>query len=583
MADCGAAGTALDRAARFVEAASNGGVASKQAVGSILGHVTVGSQNHGAISNNSPDFLIMPGNDSFLYTPARGASAPPTFVAPSAHMPLGVAAMDSIWNQQHQPYNIMNGPPLQHNPHVMHQLQHQHHPFMLQGPPPSMMNQHLSFIHHQEQQRHFFIQQEMAARARMQMFEMGQRQAELASTMQPHYDSKHVVAQESIPLTTEEDVANRWHEGLEEDVQAELEGDTIGHEGIVSGATIDELAAAWAQAEDDYEREVANLWTGDPQVGEEPPLSYEFTHKDSQPPEQDKDRDWLNEGMQQFREGNIREAIYLFEMELQHHNPDNATAWKMLGRCHAENDQDRQAIACLEQAVERDPYSSEALLALGVSYVNELDHDRALLNLKAWITHNPKFAGLDLSEDVYGAATTATTDGRESAFEEVQRLLLRALEFDPTDAADVHEALGVVYNVSRDYEAAVASFRKAIDARPDDYQLWNKLGATLANSNQSDKALPAYHQALQLKPKYARAWLNMAISHSNLQNYDEAARCYLQTISLNPSAVHCWSYLRIALSCSERWDLIPFAASQDLKAFRDHYDFILYNTESSLS
>jgi peroxin-5 len=455
-------------------------------------------------------------------------------------------------------------------PHVMPQ---HHQPFMMHNH-PSMMSHHLSFIQHQEHQRNLLLQHEMAARAQMHMMELSR--AELASTLKRNHNSMPLVAADNIPITTEVDVANRWHEGLEDDVKAELEGENLGHEGVANGATIDELTAAWAQAEAEYERDMSNLWVGDSQVGEEPPLSYEFTNKDL-PPEQQKDRDWLEEGIRHFREGNIREAIYSFEMELQHHNPDSATAWKMLGRCHAENDQDRQAIACLEQAVERDPYCTDALLALGVSYVNELDNDRALLNLKAWITHNPKFAGLDLSEDVYGVTPTAGT--RENAFEEVQTLLLRALEFDPTDAADVHEALGVVYNVSRDYEAAVASFRKAIELRPDDYQLWNKLGATLANSNQSDKALPAYHHALQLKPKYARAWLNMAISHSNLQNYGEAARCYLQTISLNPSAVHCWSYLRIALSCSERWDLIPFAASQDLKAFRDHYDFIMYGND----
>ncbi len=37
-------------------------------------------------------------------------------------------------------------------------------------------------------------------------------------------------------------------------------------------------------------------------------------------------------------------------------------AWFMLGQSHAENDQDRLAISCLERAVEMDPYSLDALL-----------------------------------------------------------------------------------------------------------------------------------------------------------------------------------------------------------------------------
>jgi len=301
------------------------------------------------------------------------------------------------------------------------------------------------------------------------------------------------------------------------------------------------------------------------------PYDFETTAEQLSPTQ---NKDWMKQAQDLFERGEIKSAISSCETELQLHNEHNAKAWYLLGKCHAEQDEDAKAIACLERSVEMDPYSPPALLALGVSHVNELNHGRALLYLQNWMTHNPKYAGLDIpdaTEDLY-----AETSQKETAFDEAQRLLLSAMEHDPSDA-HVHEALGVVYNVSRDYDAAISSFQKALDLSPDEnYSLWNKLGATLANANRSDEALPHYHSALQLRPKYARAWLNMAISHSNLKNYDEAARCYLQTLSLNPSARHCWSYLRIALSASEKWDLVPLAAQQDLSAFSQHYDFVQY-------
>lgn len=53
--------------------------------------------------------------------------------------------------------------------------------------------------------------------------------------------------------------------------------------------------------------------------------------------------------------------------------PDNAPAWRLLGTVHAENDDDRQAIAALQRAMKADPQNLEVLLALGISHTNELD------------------------------------------------------------------------------------------------------------------------------------------------------------------------------------------------------------------
>ena len=675
MADCGAAGSALDRTVSALASATLGAAGSAhggssqqavaaagKAVASLLGMTAAtagGAMSAGSMVGGGgglmpaapPDRLYLPGHRH--QQQQQQQPHPPAAVVPPQHAShQHHARMDEAWNgnssammhpaaahahAQVLPRGPMHHPMMAHpsHPHEAamahaHAQQAQHQMSMQMN--MMMMHQQQQQMMHQQQQQQ--QQQQLAAQKQAQMMDANQTasRAQTKNRTRQRSPAAVAVAEPSVTSPALDTAAESWHDGLEEDFATNMrqyrsaedddvktvgEGDeendeaNVGHEGYVEGASIDQLAAAWAQAEEEAGAEARRQQESDyrAQYGEDfaydpadmaaayaDPASsaaaeldaeemgmaqYEFSDLSAPHPDEDALRrtNYFDEGMKHFDAGNMAEAIRAFETELRHVDADNSDAWRMLGRCHAENDQDRKAIACLERAVDRDPYSVEALLLLGTSYVNELDHPRALRNLKSWATHNPTYAGMKLPS-VDGAASASASSPPEererTALEEAKKLLEKAIEVDPTQAADAMEALGVVCNVSREYDAAIDHFRKAIDLRPDDYQLHNKLGATLANSNRSDEALPAYHKALQLKPKYARAWLNMAISHANLHNYDEAARCYLQTLSLNPGATHVWSYLRIALTCAERWDLLPLAASQNLAGFKEHFDFVQY-------
>ncbi|CBJ48315.1 conserved unknown protein [Ectocarpus siliculosus] len=358
--------------------------------------------------------------------------------------------------------------------------------------------------------------------------------------------------------------------GLAPDFQEKMEAAwrEVEQGGVGAGAGVGDpdLQAIWEESDDDaagvetldgvWSRTAATLEAGEGNLEAPYELSAENRFNDVDSP--------FEEGVRLFEEGQIADAALCFEAEIAR-NPDNSQAWFMLGQSHAENDQDRLAISCLEKAVEIDPYSLDALLALGTSYVNELDSQKALTNLKAWVEHNPKYSGLEIAVDEYSDGTL---------MDEVMQLMLQAQRWDATDA-DAHVVLGVLYNVSRDYDSAAEAFRRAIEARPNDHSLWNKLGATLANSRQSEAALPAYRRAIASKPGYARAWLNMGISQANLNRYEEASSCYLQALRLNPEAKHIWSYLRIVFSSMERFDLVQKAGKEDAGLFEDDFDLAL--------
>lgn len=113
-------------------------------------------------------------------------------------------------------------------------------------------------------------------------------------------------------------------------------------------------------------------------------------------------------GMQLYNEGKVNDAIFAFEAATVSKDED-AEAWRMLGCCHSENDDDKKAILCLSKAVDYDPYNIESLLALGTSYVNELEPQKALETLKSWVSHNPKFQGLSIAPDEFSDGTLMDT------------------------------------------------------------------------------------------------------------------------------------------------------------------------------
>ncbi|KAK1293647.1 Peroxisome biogenesis protein 5 [Acorus calamus] len=266
----------------------------------------------------------------------------------------------------------------------------------------------------------------------------------------------------------------------------------------------------------------------------------------------------LREGQELFRKGLLSEAVLALEAEVLK-NPDNAEGWRLLGITHAENDDDQQAIASMMRAQEVDPTNLEVLLALGVSHTNELEQAEALKYLYSWLQHHPKYGSL---------ATPQLADSLYYA--DVARLFNEAAQMSPEDA-DVHIVLGVLYNLSREYDKAIAAFRTALKLKPRDYSLWNKLGATQANSVQSKDALLAYQQALDLKPNYVRAWANMGISFANQGEFLESIRFYVRALSMNPKADNAWQYLKISLSSASRNDMLEACDSRNLDALQKEF------------
>jgi len=303
-----------------------------------------------------------------------------------------------------------------------------------------------------------------------------------------------------------------------------------------------------------------------------PDPEYQFVHTPQTNPMSDV-KSPFEEGLRLLRSGETQQAISAFEAELQA-RPDNAEAWRYLGQAHAENEAERQAIACLLKAVSLDPYNLPALMTLGVSFANDLDESRSLNYLKTWLLNNPEYQdgalaaqrqSIEEYEQLYGGGTGQSMD--VTLHDEVIKMFVNATTINSNDS-DLYTVLGVLYHLTEDYDKSIESFKTSLRLQPEDPFVWNKLGATQANNSRSAEASHAYRRALQLRPKFVRALTNLAISYANQGKHDDAARAYLDSLSHNPEADHVWSYLRISLSRMGRDELVELTHSKNTAALR---------------
>ncbi|EGW30659.1 uncharacterized protein SPAPADRAFT_62526 [Spathaspora passalidarum NRRL Y-27907] len=300
-----------------------------------------------------------------------------------------------------------------------------------------------------------------------------------------------------------------------------------------------------------------------------------------------KEADPYEIGLQLMENGaKLSEAALAFEAAIQR-NENHVDAWLKLGEVQTQNEKEIAGISALEKCLELNPENLDALMTLAISYINEGYDNAAFATLERWIsTKYPQISARAREEN-----PKISDEDRFSLNKRVTELFLQAAQLSPNSAnmdADVQMGLGVLFYANEDFDKTIDCFKAALSIRPDDAVLWNRLGASLANSNRSEEAVDAYFKALQLKPTFVRARYNLGVSCINIGCYKEAAEHLLSGLSMHQvegvdanvstlnhnQSTSLTETLKRAFIAMERRDLLELVKpGMDLEQFRGEFTF----------
>ncbi|MBD2136633.1 tetratricopeptide repeat protein [Anabaena sp. FACHB-1237] len=130
--------------------------------------------------------------------------------------------------------------------------------------------------------------------------------------------------------------------------------------------------------------------------------------------------------------------------------------------------------------------------------------------------------------------------------EETNQKIIEIIEIIENDQID-HEQkaklffeLGYLQNIKQNYQAAISSFDKALEFKPDDQYAWNNRGISLNNLGRYEEAIASYDKALEFKPDDQYAWNNRGNSLYNLGRYEEAIASYDKALEFKPDYQYAW-------------------------------------------
>jgi tetratricopeptide (TPR) repeat protein len=208
-------------------------------------------------------------------------------------------------------------------------------------------------------------------------------------------------------------------------------------------------------------------------------------------------------------------AVASFQQVL-HLQPTDLATLVWLGNLHLDQGEPQLAEPLFSRALAMQPRMVAALFGLGRAALARREFARAADQLEQVLAADPRASiahyPLALAYRALGDTARAEAHLRQRGGVEVGppdplMMELRGL----LQGSVAEEARGVRALDSRDFNAAVQSFRKAVDLAPDNPSLHHKLGTALSLAGNTTGAVEQFQEAVRLSPNFAQAHYSLGV------------------------------------------------------------------------
>ncbi len=243
--------------------------------------------------------------------------------------------------------------------------------------------------------------------------------------------------------------------------------------------------------------------------------------------------------------GKISYKIGQFERAIEAHqkaieiDENNADAWSSQGLAYMGLNQYEQALESFDKAQKIKPDEPSFWLQKGIVFkaLQRLEEAKQFYQ-EALQVYDEKVARDSKNSLLWTdrGFVLLQLNRPEEAFESYDRALSLERNF--------FEALigkANIFNAFQKYDRALEFFDKAIEVRPNDYQVWYNRGNLLAQALQNqEEALRSFEKVTQLKSDFYPGWLGKAIALIALERYENALQALDTAKDLNPQDPFVW-------------------------------------------